>query len=88
MESGPGCVASARQAATTTRGSASFTTGSSAARQTAAAIGDDTLQRRARGQVVPDSFTHGTSAQRQRWFSRVLKAGTLSACNTFSAASL
>ncbi|MEJ2623083.1 MAG: neutral zinc metallopeptidase [Pseudolabrys sp.] len=59
-----------------------------AALQTAAAIGDDTLQRRARGQVVPDSFTHGTSAQRQRWFSRGLKAGTLSACDTFSAASL
>ena len=59
-----------------------------AALQTAAAIGDDTLQRRARGQVVPDSFTHGTSAQRQRWFSRGLKEGTLSACNTFSAASL
>ena len=39
-----------------------------AALQTASAIGDDTLQRQATGRVVPDSFTHGTSAQRQRWF--------------------
>ena len=39
-----------------------------AAMQTAAAIGDDMLQKRAQGYVVPDSFTHGTSAQRQRWF--------------------
>ncbi len=59
-----------------------------AALQTAAAIGDDRLQRRSQGYVVPDSFTHGTSAQRQRWFSRGLKDGTVSACNTFSAAEL
>ncbi len=39
-----------------------------AAMRTAAAIGDDTLQKRAQGYAVPDSFTHGTSAQRQRWF--------------------
>jgi hypothetical protein len=56
-----------------------------AALQTAAAIGDDRLQKRARGYVVPDSFTHGSSAQRQRWFTTGLKAGRVSACNTFSA---
>jgi uncharacterized protein len=59
-----------------------------AAMQTAAAIGDDTLQRQTRGTVVPDSFTHGTSAQRQRWFSTGLKEGKVSACDTFAAASL
>ncbi len=59
-----------------------------AALQTAAAIGDDRLQKRAQGYVVPDAFTHGTSAQRQRWFTRGLKEGTLSACDTFSATSL
>jgi uncharacterized protein len=59
-----------------------------AALQTAAAIGDDRLQQQSRGTVVPDSFTHGTSAQRQRWFTNGLKAGTLSACDTFAAASL
>ena len=59
-----------------------------AAMQTAAAIGDDRLQKRARGYVVPDSFTHGTSAQRQRWFMTGLKSGSISACNTFRAANL
>ena len=54
-----------------------------AALRTASAIGDDTLQRRAQGRVVPDSFTHGTSEQRQRWFSNGLKQGTEEACNTF-----
>jgi hypothetical protein len=57
-----------------------------AAMQTAAAIGDDTLQRRTRGQVVPDSFTHGSAAQRQRWFTKGLKEGKLSACDTFAVA--
>jgi predicted metalloprotease len=56
-----------------------------AAMQTAAAIGDDMLQRRAQGRVVPDSFTHGSSEQRQRWFSTGLKNGTVTSCNTFSA---
>jgi predicted metalloprotease len=55
-----------------------------AALRTAAAIGDDTLQRRAQGRVVPDSFTHGTSEQRQRWFNNGLKQGTQEACNTFA----
>jgi predicted metalloprotease len=59
-----------------------------AALQTVAAIGDDTLQRRSRGTVVPDSFTHGTSAQRQRWFTTGLKEGKVSACDTFAAAAL
>jgi predicted metalloprotease len=56
--------------------------------RTAAAIGDDTLQRRAQGRVVPDSFTHGTSDQRQRWFTNGLKGGTVASCNTFNATQL
>ncbi len=59
-----------------------------AALQTAAAIGDDRLQQQSRGTMVPDSFTHGTSAQRQRWFTAGLKEGKLSACDAFAAASL
>jgi predicted metalloprotease len=59
-----------------------------AAMRTAAAIGDDTLQRRSQGYVVPDSFTHGTSDQRQRWFMAGLKSGSISSCNTFAAAQL
>jgi predicted metalloprotease len=55
-----------------------------AALQTASAIGDDRLQKQARGYVVPDSFTHGTSAQRQRWFTIGLKEGKVSSCNTFA----
>jgi predicted metalloprotease len=54
-----------------------------AALQTASAIGDDTLQRQATGRVVPDSFTHGSSAQRQRWFENGFRDGTVAACNTF-----
>jgi uncharacterized protein len=59
-----------------------------AALQTATAIGDDMLQKRAQGYVVPDSFTHGSSEQRRRWFTTGFKEGTLKACNTFAAASL
>jgi predicted metalloprotease len=59
-----------------------------AALQTASAIGDDRLQKQAQGYVVPDAFTHGTSAQRQRWFTTGLKEGKVSACDTFAAASL
>jgi predicted metalloprotease len=55
-----------------------------AAMQTAAAIGDDRLQKQARGTVVPDSFTHGSSEQRQRWFKIGFDQGRVSACNTFA----
>jgi predicted metalloprotease len=55
-----------------------------AALQTAAAIGDDRLQKQARGTVVPDSFTHGSSAQRQRWFKTGFDQGSMAACNTFA----
>jgi hypothetical protein len=51
----------------------------------AAKIGDDALQRSSGGQVVPESFTHGTSAQRQRWFDNGLKNGSVKRCDTFSA---
>jgi len=54
----------------------------------ASAIGDDALQRQSRGVVVPDSFTHGSSAQRVRWFKRGLESGEVSACNTFEARQL
>ena len=60
----------------------------SAALQTASAIGDDTLERKAGQVVVPDSFTHGSGAQRQRWFTNGLQHGTVSACDTFGASSL
>jgi predicted metalloprotease len=54
----------------------------------ATAIGDDALQKQAQGYVVPDSFTHGSSAQRVRWFKRGLESGQVNACNTFDARSL
>ena len=50
----------------------------------AAAIGDDTLQRKAQGYVVPESFTHGSARQRQEWFMRGLRGGSLEDCDTFS----
>lgn len=59
-----------------------------AALTTASAIGDDTLQRQATGRVVPDSFTHGSAAQRKRWFMIGYQQGTVQACNTFTAESL
>ena len=54
----------------------------------AAKIGDDALQRSSGSTVVPESFTHGTSAQRQRWFDTGLKNGNIKACDTFSARNL
>lgn len=53
--------------------------------QAAAAIGDDRLQKRSGGEVVPDSFTHGTSAQRVKWFKRGFESGDMGLCDTFSA---
>ncbi|SDF18474.1 neutral zinc metallopeptidase [Dyella sp. 333MFSha] len=50
----------------------------------ASAIGDDTLQEQSQGRVVPDSFTHGTSAQRVKWFRTGLESGDIGKCNTFS----
>jgi predicted metalloprotease len=54
----------------------------------ASRIGDDTLQRRARGTIVPETFTHGTSAQRTAWFKRGVDSGQTEACDTLSAAKL
>ena len=56
-----------------------------AAMQTASAIGDDRLQRQSQGYVVPDSFTHGSSAQRTRWFMTGLRSGEVASCDTFRA---
>lgn len=53
----------------------------------ASAIGDDTLQKNARGYVTPDSFTHGSSAQRVRWFRTGFEGGDIRQCNTFDKAS-
>jgi predicted metalloprotease len=53
----------------------------------ASSVGDDTLQKREQGTVVPDSFTHGTSAQRVRWFKRGYGSGKIENCDTFSAGS-
>jgi hypothetical protein len=49
----------------------------------AAQIGDDTLQRKAQGRIVPESFTHGSSQQRMTWFKRGLDTGSVAQCNTF-----
>jgi predicted metalloprotease len=54
----------------------------------AQAIGDDRLQKQAQGRVVPDSFTHGSSEQRMRWFKRGLDSGNPKSCDTFSVANL
>jgi len=54
----------------------------------AAAIGDDRLQRQSQGQVVPESFTHGSSEQRVRWFRRGFESGSVNNCDTFNARTL
>jgi len=58
------------------------------AMRAAAAIGDDTLQKAGQGVVVPESFTHGSSAQRTKWFMRGMTVGTVAGCDTFSAGAL
>lgn len=58
------------------------------AMRAAAAIGDDALQKQAQGYAVPDSFTHGTSQQRMRWFNQGLTTGDIRKCDTFSVASI
>jgi len=54
----------------------------------ASAIGDDRLQQQSRGYITPDSFTHGSSEQRVRWFNKGIRAGDINQCNTFSAETL
>jgi uncharacterized protein len=58
-----------------------------AAMRAAAAVGDDTIQKRAQGYVVPESFTHGTAEERTGWFKRGLASGSLQDCDTFSSGS-
>lgn len=59
-----------------------------AALTAATAIGDDRLQQQAQGRIVPESFTHGTSEQRVRWFKRGFESGDMDQCNTFKASNL
>lgn len=59
-----------------------------AALTAASAIGDDRLQQQSEGRIVPESFTHGTSAQRVRWFKKGFETGDMNNCNTFKAAQL
>ena len=54
--------------------------------QTASAIGDDRLQKKMQGYVVPDSFTHGSAEQRKRWFTTGLTSGSIASCDTFGGA--
>jgi predicted metalloprotease len=50
----------------------------------AAAVGDDNIQRRTQGMVVPEAFTHGSSAQRVRWFKTGMQSGSVDQCDTFA----
>jgi uncharacterized protein len=59
-----------------------------AALRTAVAIGDDRSRRKAQGYIVPDSFTHGSTEQRQRWFNTGFRSGSVASCNTFAATQL
>jgi hypothetical protein len=59
-----------------------------AALNAASSVGDDTLQKQSRGYAVPDSFTHGTSAQRSRWFKTGFASGDIKSCDTFSTSAL
>ena len=59
-----------------------------AALNAASSVGDDALQKQSRGYAVPDSFTHGTSAQRSRWFKTGFASGDINSCDTFGAAAL
>jgi len=59
-----------------------------AALAAATAIGDDRLQQQAQGRIVPESFTHGSSEQRVRWFKRGFETGDINQCNTFKASRL
>ena len=54
----------------------------------ASAVGDDRLQQRSRGYVSPESFTHGSAAERVRWFRKGLESGDVAGCDTFGASSL
>ena len=54
----------------------------------ASSIGDDRLQKQSKGYITPDSFTHGSSEQRVKWFKIGLRSGDLNSCNTFEAESL
>jgi len=54
----------------------------------ASAIGDDMMQKRIQGHVVPDAFTHGSSAQRVRWFRKGFEAGNMNVCETFKSGEL
>lgn len=56
------------------------------AMRAAAAVGDDNIQRQTQGRIAPDSFTHGSSEQRTRWFTTGMKSGQITACNTFEGA--
>jgi predicted metalloprotease len=54
----------------------------------ASAVGDDRLQKSTRGYAMPDSFTHGSSAQRMRWFQQGFQSGSIDSCDTFGAREL